>query len=202
MGLAGSNRRGDKDPRPSRAKAAGTGGGVGGGGGRRAKPTKSRGGGGSAMPPPPPTALGQLHRFTIPSDYDHGYTIQRRILEDVQRAGFTANSTFALKLALDEALVNAIKHGNRLDASKNVHIEYKVSAGRVEVSIEDEGPGFDRKRVPDPTAHENLCKASGRGILLIESYMNSARWDRGGRRVRMVRLNEPEELPERPAAGR
>ena len=54
------------------------------------------------------------------------------------------------------------------------------------------GPAFERSCVPDPTADENLYKCSGRGILLIEAYMNSVKWDRGGRRVRMVKENRPE----------
>ena len=193
MGLAGSNRRGDRDPRPPRAKS-----GPARGAGPPAGPRPQGGGTGSGNGSAPPPGQGQVLRFTIPSDFDHGYEVQRRILEGAQQAGFSANSTFALKLALDEALVNAIKHGNRLDARKQVRVEARVTGQRVEVTIEDEGEGFDRRRVPDPTCVENLCKSSGRGILLIESYMNSARWDRGGRRLRMVRLNEPEELPERP----
>ncbi len=68
----------------------------------------------------------------------------------------------------------------------------------MEIEIEDQGPGFDRASVPDPTAEENLCKCSGRGILLIEAYMNSVSWSHGGRRVHLVRYNEPSELPERP----
>ena len=138
-------------------------------------------------------------KWVIPSDYDAGQEVQQRILTDAERSGFSANSLFALRLALDEAMVNAIKHGNRLDPKKKVRVEATVTPEAVRIEIEDEGPGFDRGCIPDPTAVENLCKCCGRGILLIESYMNGARWDRGGRRLRMVRFNEPEELPVRRA---
>ena len=183
MGLAKPNRQGDRDARPARAKPkGGTGGHAGGGNG---------GVNGTAK------ANGTLH-FEFPSDFDAGCEVQQRVLEEVERHGFNTNSLFATRLALEEALVNAIKHGNKLDPKKKVIVDAKVNRDRVEIEVEDQGPGFDRSSVPDPTAEENLCKCSGRGILLIEAYMNSVRWSRGGRRVHLVRLNEPHELPERP----
>ena len=136
-------------------------------------------------------------RFEFPSNFDTGMEVQASILAEVERHGFNPNSIFATRLALEEALVNAIKHGNKLDPKKKVIVEAKVTPQRVEIEIEDQGPGFDRASVPDPTALENLCKCSGRGILLIEAYMNSVSWSRGGRRVHLVRYNQPHELPER-----
>ena len=129
-------------------------------------------------------------RFTIASNPEAARHVQEQILVDVEKAGFDGQDFFAIKLALEEALVNAIKHGNRSDPHKHVKVDAKVSSREVEICIEDEGPGFRRKDVPDPCAMENLEKCSGRGILLIEAYMNSVRWDRGGRRVRMVKKNE------------
>jgi serine/threonine-protein kinase RsbW len=129
--------------------------------------------------------------FTIDSDYEQGRHVQDQIVRQIEQTGFAEQSVFAVKLALEEALINAIKHGNKLDPSKKVHIEAHLDPARVQISIEDEGPGFDRKSVPDPTADENLCKCSGRGILLIEAYMNSVEWTNNGRRVTMVKLNEP-----------
>jgi serine/threonine-protein kinase RsbW len=139
---------------------------------------------------------GTLH-FEFPSNFDDGCAVQTEILQEVERHGFNHNSLFATRLALEEALVNAIKHGNKLDPKKTVIVEARVSRDRVEIEIEDQGPGFDRSSVPDPTAVENLCKCSGRGILLIEAYMNKVSWSEGGRRVHLLRLNEESELPER-----
>ena len=133
--------------------------------------------------------------FTIRSDFSAGHDVQKRILDAVEKAGFNSQSTFAIKLALEEALINAIKHGNKLDVKKNVHIEATVSPTLTEIIIEDEGPGFDRASVPDPTLEENLDKSSGRGILLMEAYMNRVEWSRGGRRVHMVKKNEADLLP-------
>lgn len=161
MAVAGSNRQGDSS-----------------------KPAPRRGRGGSAA--------NGVHKlsFTISHQLDNRRQVQQRILDAVQECGFEGNSFFAINLALEEALTNAIKHGNRLDPNKKVHVEAKVTSNRFEVLIEDEGPGFDRKSVPDPTACENLEKCSGRGILLIESYMDEVSWDRGGRRMKMVKLND------------
>ncbi len=125
--------------------------------------------------------------FTIHSSHDAQLAAQEQILERVEKAGFTGREFFGIKLALEEALVNAIRHGNRLDPAKRVRIEARITAKKVEFLIEDEGPGFDRGGVPDPTADENLEKCSGRGILLIESYMSRVWWDRGGRRLRMIK---------------
>jgi serine/threonine-protein kinase RsbW len=129
-------------------------------------------------------------KATIPSDFSAGFeSVQQQILDAAQRHGFKEQCLFAIKIAVEEALVNAIKHGNKLDPAKWVRVEATVTPAEAEICIEDEGPGFDRAAVPDPLAEENLEKPSGRGILLIESYMNHVSWDRGGRRVRMVKKN-------------
>jgi serine/threonine-protein kinase RsbW len=133
--------------------------------------------------------------ITIPSTSAHCRDVQKRILDDVARAGFNSDSFYAIRVALEEALTNAIKHGNRLDAGKKVHVRATVTPQKAEVVIEDEGGGFQRSGVPDPTLDENLQRCSGRGILLIESYMNEVKWTRGGRRLKMVKHNEPDVLP-------
>ncbi len=135
--------------------------------------------------------------FDIPSDFDAGRDVQRRVMEQVVLHHFEADCVFAIRLALEEALVNAIKHGNGADPKKKVHVEAHITPKRAEILIEDEGPGFKRSRIPDPTNHHNLSRPSGRGILLIEAYMTSAKWERGGRRLRMARDNTPLELPQK-----
>jgi serine/threonine-protein kinase RsbW len=132
-------------------------------------------------------------RFSINSDFNEGRDVQKRILGEIERLGFNSHSVFAVKLALEEALINAIKHGNRLDKGKLVHIEADVTADKAVITVEDEGPGFDRRIVPDPTLEENLEKCSGRGILLMEAYMDSVEYSADGRRVKMTKYNEPEE---------
>ena len=180
MAGAGSSRGGGRGP--SRAR----------GGGKPARPRRASGTSRAARSSGAngiASAAGVL-RVTIPSEYGAGRDVQERILSDVERHGFSTDTTFAIRIALEEALVNAIKHGNGQDPGKKIHIESKVTRKRAEITIEDEGPGFRRSQIPDPTLEENLHKCSGRGILLIESYMDGVRWSRGGRRLKMVKENQ------------
>ena len=133
--------------------------------------------------------------FTIPSEYQASQEVQDKIMHDVNRRGFNSQTVFAIKLALEEAMMNAIKHGNKRDGKKLVHVEANVNSHQAEIVVEDQGPGFNRRSVPDPTLPENLEKCSGRGIHLIEAYMNEVEWSKGGRRVRMIKRDEPDVLP-------
>lgn len=134
---------------------------------------------------------------TISSDFSSSRDIQKRIVDEAVKAGFNSQSAFAIKLALEEAMINAIKHGNHLDPSKSITVRYRVDSELAEITIEDQGPGFDRRCVPDPTADENIEKCSGRGLLLIEAYMNSVHYESGGRRLRLIKRNEPDVMPRR-----
>lgn len=104
----------------------------------------------------------------------------------VEKHGFDEQALFAIKLALEEALINAIKHGNRQDAKKTVTVDAKVSDKRAEFIIHDQGQGFVRTEVPDPTEQDNREKSSGRGLLLIEAYMTEVSYSDQGRRIKMV----------------
>jgi serine/threonine-protein kinase RsbW len=128
-------------------------------------------------------------KMTIASSYSDAREVQRLIREAIEQADYDPDSQFAIKLSLEEAIINAIKHGNKLDKDKHVHVEWSVTPEAAEIIIEDEGPGFSRTDVPDPTDDSNLQKLTGRGILLIETYMNTVEWSKGGRRVRLVRKN-------------
>ncbi|MGD0389887.1 MAG: ATP-binding protein [Tepidisphaeraceae bacterium] len=134
--------------------------------------------------------------FTIPSNDDVACrAVQKKILDEVHRRGFNDQCVFAIKLALVEAMLNADKHGNRRDPRKKVRVEATVTPREAEIVVEDEGAGFKRAAVPDPTLPENLEKSGGRGIHLMEAYMNKVEWSHGGRRVRMVKRNEPNLIP-------
>jgi serine/threonine-protein kinase RsbW len=133
--------------------------------------------------------------FTIPSINARSQEVQKKIMHDVNRRGFNSQTVFAIRLSLEEAMTNAIKHGNGLDPEKKVHVEATVNSRQAEIIVEDEGPGFNRPKIPDPTLPENLEKCSGRGIHLIEAYMDDVQWSQGGRRVRMIKRNEPDVHP-------
>jgi serine/threonine-protein kinase RsbW len=138
--------------------------------------------------PNPPVRPNQPVRlkFDIASDFIAGREVQAKIMDAIESFEYPQDDIFAMKLSLEEGLINAIKHGNKLNPDKRVKIEADISNQQVEIMIEDQGPGFSKKDVPDPTLEENLEKCSGRGILLIETYMTQAEWTKGGRRLRMI----------------
>lgn len=94
--------------------------------------------------------------------------------------GYREADIFGIRLVLEEAIVNGLKHGNRFDPSKHVTVRFNVDADQVLVQVEDEGAGFDPEDLPDPTADENLDRPSGRGVLLMRCYSSWFRYnDRG-----------------------
>ena len=108
----------------------------------------------------------------------------------VEEAGFTPTSGFAIRLALDEALSNAVKHGNKLDPAKFVEVEYTVSDEGICIRIRDEGPGFEPATVPDPTLDENLERPHGRGIMLMRAYMTEVGYEDQGTCVMLIKTND------------
>lgn len=136
-------------------------------------------------------ALEKRLEFVIPSDFCECREVQAQILEEVSRCHYDPEAAFAIKLALEEALINAIKHGNHSDRAKTVSVVALITPRQTVITVEDQGNGFDRSRVPDPTADANLERLHGRGILLMEAYMDRVQFSHGGRRVRMVRKNRP-----------
>jgi serine/threonine-protein kinase RsbW len=100
---------------------------------------------------------------------------------------YSEEEVFGVRLALEEALVNAVKHGNRNDPTKWVWASWHVGTHRVLVEIEDEGGGFDPRAVPDPCAPENLERSCGRGLLLMRTYMSWVRYNSRGNRVTMLK---------------
>ena len=112
------------------------------------------------------------------------------ILEEAERLGYEGECLFSVRLSLEEALINAVRHGNLFDESKKVAVDYDINAERIEIRVTDEGKGFDCDKVPDPTADENLEKPSGRGVMLIRTFMDEVEYSDGGRCVRMVKLRE------------
>ena len=120
---------------------------------------------------------------TIPSDTVRGHEVQEEILQRLEQAQFPEQDLFGVKLALEEGVVNAVKHGNGLDPDKSVFIRCEYDGERVIVTIEDEGPGFDPTDVPDPTDDENLEKPSGRGLMLMQAFMTRVEYNDKGNRV-------------------
>src|SRR5437660_6316567 len=124
----------------------------------------------------------------IPSDAAEARRIQDDIEAKLKQCEFEEREIFCIKLALEEALVNAIKHGNQMDRSKKVHISYRVSPERFDIRIADEGKGFDPEDVPDPMAPENLERPCGRGLLLMRHYMTEVTYHPPGNRLSMSKV--------------
>ena len=126
----------------------------------------------------------------IPNDTAEGHEVQERIAGLLEKHGWSMRDVFGVRLALEEALVNAIKHGNRMDPAKQVYIACKFASDEVSITIEDQGEGFQITDVPDPTDDDNLDKPGGRGIMLIRSFMSSVEYnDRGNRLCMAKRLD-------------
>src|SRR5580704_3707426 len=113
---------------------------------------------------------------SIPSDLAEARRIQNLIEEALQASSYSEHDIFAIKLALEEALVNAIKHGNQMDPDKRVYIVYHVTTERFDVRITDEGEGFDPDEVPDPTDPINVERPCGRGLLLMRGFMTEVQY--------------------------
>lgn len=122
---------------------------------------------------------------SFPSRTTEAKRILESILARLEGENWFPHDIFGVHLALEEALVNAVKHGNRMDEAKSVHVECKLSPERLYVRIRDEGPGFKMEEVPDCTEDENLEKASGRGIMLMRNFMSFVEYNDIGNMVTM-----------------
>lgn len=117
------------------------------------------------------------------TDPGEALLVQAQIVDWLKERHYSAREIFGVRLSLEEGLMNAIKHGNRRDPSKSVHVFCEVDETRAYIVIEDEGPGFDPAAVPDPLAEENLEKTSGRGLFLMRQYMTLVEYQDSGRRL-------------------
>jgi len=124
---------------------------------------------------------------SIPSDYRQAKAVEDAIVAAATAHGYNEEALFAVRLAVEEALANAIRHGNHADARKRVLVRYAVSDRQIDVHVSDEGKGFDPSRVPDPTAAENLQLPSGRGIMLMRAYMTKVEFNGRGNEVHLVK---------------
>jgi len=122
------------------------------------------------------------------SDLSEARLFQSRIEAALQASHYSESDIFAIKLAVEEALVNAIKHGNQMDPDKRVRVSYRITPDRFDVRIADEGPGFDPTDVPDPTLDEFVERPCGRGLLLIRGFMTDVQYHGRGNEVTMTKV--------------
>lgn len=125
--------------------------------------------------------------FILTSDLSVIKKVSQQVLDALEPAGFDSEARYDVRLCLEEALVNAIQHGNKLDANKVARLAVELDAEKVTLIVEDEGAGFDPKRVSDCTKKENLLKTGGRGVFIIQKYMDKVLYNDKGNRVTMMK---------------
>lgn len=105
------------------------------------------------------------------------------ILSELEKRGWEGRDHFGVQMTLEETFTNAIRHGNGCDQDKRVRVECRLSGERFWMSVEDEGDGFKLDHVADCTADENLEALGGRGMLLIQAYMESVSFNERGNQI-------------------
>lgn len=128
--------------------------------------------------------------FEVPSALSLMHIVLEYLMKRVETSGVIRAEQSNLFVALDEAFVNAVKHGNKYDATKLVRITTDVSKDEARFTIEDEGEGFDVNSIPDPLDPENLFKTSGRGVLFIYNIMDEVVYNDRGNRLTMVKRSD------------
>jgi serine/threonine-protein kinase RsbW len=134
--------------------------------------------------------------LTIASDF--GFVELAEIVASnlAQMVGFDEETMMWIGMAVREAVINAIRHGNKHDKNKRVEIRFSINAESLRVRVADEGDGFDPSTVPNPLDPENLLKPSGRGIFYMRTFMDEVEFSsrpNGGTVVQMLRRKSRKE---------
>lgn len=122
----------------------------------------------------------------VPSLIENIRIIESFIDQAKDRFEFNDDIYGNILIAVTESVNNAIVHGNQGDKSKDVHLTLKVDDSTVSFTVQDEGPGFDYKNLPDPTSPESISDLGGRGIYLIKHLADEVKFDKSGKRIKMV----------------
>lgn len=126
----------------------------------------------------------------LESNLDSVDTAETATLKVAEELGFEEEDLHKIGMAVRECMVNAVVHGNRYNARKKVFFQVMPQTGAMSIVIRDEGEGFDLNSLPDPLAEENLLRQSGRGLLLIQAFMDDLqihRTEPRGTEVKMMK---------------
>ena len=129
----------------------------------------------------------------FPSEYGQGRELIDVILNQMTEQGWSGRDIFAVNMALEESFSNAIEHGNNCNPDKYFYVVCRISKDLVYISVKDEGVGFQRNLVPNPTEEENLDTPSGRGVLLINGFMSKVWYNDTGNEIFMEKTPSPKE---------
>jgi len=128
---------------------------------------------------------GELYTLQLPSK-EESITQLEDLIEDISDRYNVGEDTFAnMMTCLNEALINAIKHGNKMDPDKKVIINADVDSKRIIWTVTDEGPGFDYVHLADPTAPENLEALTGRGVFIIKHLADQCIFNAAGNEIEL-----------------
>jgi serine/threonine-protein kinase RsbW len=130
----------------------------------------------------------ETNELTLPSRIESVEEAAVSIAAILSRSGVNEEIAFGVDMAVREAVTNAVLHGNKQDEKKFVHVIAKTGPNWLEISVEDQGEGFNPQDVPNPTESENIMKTSGRGIFFMRTFMNEVEWfirPEGGTTVKM-----------------
>ncbi len=135
----------------------------------------------------PDSASGAFEHASVLRDATADVALIQGLVADALRdRGYDESAIFAIRLALEEAIVNGFRHGNKSDPAKAVHFGCRIDRASASFDVRDEGPGFDPNTVPDPTEEENIEIPSGRGIMLIKAYMTDVSYFAPGNHLQMT----------------
>jgi len=115
---------------------------------------------------------------------------EQTVIGEAEALGLDEDDLHRVGIAIRECMVNAVVHGNRYNARKKVHLKVVRTAESLTVVVGDEGDGFDPNAVPDPLAGENLLRGSGRGVMLMQAFMDEfqiSKREPQGTEVKMVK---------------
>ena len=126
-------------------------------------------------------------RVAIPSEPKLLPAVEEAILAKLNEFNYGERAGFAVRLAVEEAIINAMKHGNHMDKAKTVAVTWSVDETEAVIAVEDQGEGFNPAAVPDPTREENLEIPHGRGLVLMKAYMDEVVYNDKGNRVTLVK---------------
>ncbi len=120
---------------------------------------------------------GERIEITISSRFENIELVQVIAEHLCENAGLDEDGSHWIGMAVREAVANAIKHGNKLDARKKVNATFQLHASELRIHISDEGEGFDPKTIGDPLNPQNLMKTSGRGIFYMKTFMDQVQYE-------------------------
>ena len=132
----------------------------------------------------------EIREIRLPSRLESVEEAATAADEFAKSVGLDDEFIYAIDLAVRESVANAVKHGNKFDESKDVDLTFSDSGEILEITVRDHGSGFNVEEIPDPTDPENLLKSNGRGILFMNSFMDSVEWENaadGGLVVKMTK---------------